>query len=256
MRLRTVLVDDEPLALDLLRVLLSACEDIQIVAECENGRKAISWLQSNPVDLLFLDVQMPKIDGFGVVERVGLQHLPPTVFVTAYHEHAVRAFDVHAVDYLTKPVEAPRLRTALERVRMKIDAESALLTREQLTAVLNGLRTGEESKAYTSRFLVKDGDKEILLASEKIDWIEAADYYCCLHAGNRSYMLRESISDLSGELDPRQFVRIHRSSIVNLDRIREIYRDGQGEGSVVLTTGPSLRMSRSGRQKLLESGRI
>jgi two-component system LytT family response regulator len=99
---------------------------------------------------------MPKIDGFGVVERVNLQHLPPTVFVTAYHEHVVRAFDVHAVDYLTKPVEAPRLRTALERVRKKIDAESALLTREQFTAVLNGLRTGEESKAYTSRFLVKD----------------------------------------------------------------------------------------------------
>jgi two-component system LytT family response regulator len=255
MRLRTVIVDDEPLALDLLRALLTAHEDIQIVAECENGRQAIAWLQSNPVDLLFLDVQMPKINGFGVVERVGLQHLPPTIFVTAYHEHAVRAFDVHAVDYLTKPVEAPRLRTALERVRKKIEAETALLTREQLTAVLNGLRTGEESKSYTSRFLVKDGEKEILLASEKIDWIEAADYYSRLHVGSRTYMLRESITDLSGKLNPHRFVRIHRSSIVNLDRIREIYRDGQGEGSVVLTTGPTLKMSRSGRQKLMESGR-
>ncbi len=255
MTLRTVLVDDEPLALDLLRVLLAAHQDIQIVAECENGREAIACLQSNPVDLLFLDVQMPKIDGFGVVEHVGLQHLPPTIFVTAYHEYAVRAFDVHAVDYLTKPVEAPRLQMALERVRRKIEAETALLTREQLTALLNGLRTGEESKPYTSRFLVKDGEKEILLSVEKIDWIEAADYYCCLHVGGRSYMLRESIADLSGELDPHRFVRIHRSSVVNLDRIREIYRDGQGEGTVVLTTGPTLRMSRSGRQKLMESGR-
>lgn len=255
MTLRTVLVDDEPLALDLLRVLLAAHLDVQIVAECENGREAVAWLQSNPVDLLFLDVQMPKIDGFGVVERVGLQHLPPTIFVTAYHEHAVRAFDVHAVDYLTKPVEAPRLRTALERVRRKIEAETALLTREQLTAVLNGLRAGEEPKPYASRFLVKDGEKEILLTSEKIDWIEAADYYCCLHVGIRTYMLRESIAELSEKLDPRQFVRIHRSSIVNLDRIREIYRDGQSEGSVVLTTGSTLRMSRSGRQKLMEAGR-
>jgi len=255
MRLRTVIVDDEPLALDLLRALLAAHEDVQIVAECENGRQAIAWLQSNPVDLLFLDVQMPKIDAFGVVERIGLQHLPPTIFVTAYHEHAVRAFDVHAVDYLTKPVEAERLRTALDRVRRKIEAETALLTRDQLTAMLKGVRTGEDTKSYTSRFLVKDGEKEILLASERIDWIEAADYYSRLHVGNRSYMLRESITELSGTLDPRQFVRIHRSSIVNLDRIREIYRDGQSEGSVVLATGATVRMSRSGRQKLMDSGR-
>jgi len=255
MKLRTVIVDDEPLALDLLRALLAAHEDIQIVAECENGRQAIAWLQTNPVDLLFLDVQMPKIDGFGVVDRVGLQLLPPTIFVTAYHEHAVRAFDVHAVDYLTKPVEAPRLRTALERVRRKIEAETALLTREQLTAVLNGLRRGDELKPYTSRFLVKDGEKEILLASEKIDWIEAADYYSRLHVGSRSYMLRESITDLSGKLDPRRFVRVHRSSIVNLDRVREIYRDGQTEGLVVLTTGTRIRMSRAGRQKLTEVGK-
>lgn len=255
MKLRTVIVDDEPLALDLLRSLLAAHEDIDIVAECENGRQALAWLQSNPVDLLFLDVQMPKIDGFGVVERIGLQHLPPTIFVTAYHEHAVQAFDINAVDYLTKPVEAPRLRMALERVRRKIDADRALLTREQLTAVLNGLRPSEESKCYTSRFLVKDGEKEILLASEKIDWVEAADYYSRLHVGTRTYMLRESITDLSEALDPRHFVRIHRASIINLDRVREIYRDGQSDGSVILTTGVTLRMSRTGRQKLLESGK-
>jgi two-component system LytT family response regulator len=256
MMLRTVIVDDEPLALDLLGVLLAEHEDIQIVAKCKNGREAISCIQSTPVDLLFLDVHMPGIDGFDVVEQVGLQHLPPTIFVTAYREHALRAFDVHAVDYLTKPVNAERLAKALGRVREKIASKIALLTQEQLAAVLNGLSDmAHGPDRYASRFLVKDGGKEILLASEKIDWIEAADYYCCFHVGSRRYMLRESITDLSGKLDPRHFVRIHRSTIVNLDRIREIYRDGQSDGSVVLTTGTTLRMSRSGRQKLMELGK-
>ena len=256
MRLKTAIVDDEPLARELLTVLLADHQDIQIVAQCKNGKEAISCLKSTPADLLFLDVEMPGTNGFDVVEQVGLQHLPPTVFVTAYREHALRAFDVHAVDYLTKPVNEERLATALDRVRKKITAEAALLTQEQLTAVLNVLRdVGNESKSYSSRFLVKDGEKEILLPAEKIDWVEAADYYCCLHVGARGYMLRESIADLSDNLDPRHFVRIHRSSIVNLDRIREIYREGQTEGSVVLTTGQQLRMSRSGRQKLIELGK-
>jgi two-component system LytT family response regulator len=257
MSLQTVIVDDEPLALDLLRLLLAEHKDIEIVAQCQNGEEAISWLRSNPVDLLFLDVQMPELGGFDVVEQVGLRHLPTTIFVTAYHEHAVQAFDVHAVDYLTKPVEPERLGLALERVRRKIAAETALMTQEQLTAVLKGLRnSSEESKSYSSRFLVKDGEKEILLSVEKIDWIEAADYYSCLHVSSRRYMLRESIADLSNKLNPRQFVRIHRSSIVNLDQIHEIYRDGQTEGTVVLAGGQRLRMSRAGRQKLTELGKV
>jgi two-component system LytT family response regulator len=160
------------------------------------------------------------------------------------------------VDYLTKPVEAERLRTALQRVRKKIAAETALLTREQLTAVLSGLRTGEDSKSYASRFLVRDGEKEILLSIEKIDWVEAAEYYCCLHSGGRSYMLRETISDLSERMDPRQFVRIHRSAVVNLDRIAEIYRDGAAQGSIRLIGGQMLKMSKSGRERLLALGKI
>jgi two-component system, LytTR family, response regulator len=256
MTLRTIVVDDEPLARELLRTLLAEHEDIHVVAQCQDGEEAISYLQTKPVDLMFLDVQMPETGGFDVVGRLGLQHLPPTVFVTAYHEHAVRAFDVQAVDYLTKPVSAERLATALERVRKKIAAETALLTQEQLTAILSGLRgKSTEPKSYSSRLLVKDGEREILLASEKIDWIEAADYYCCLHVGNRGYMLRESIADLGEKLDPNQFVRIHRSSIVNLDRIQEIYRDGQTAGSVVLANGRKLRMSRRGRLRLTDLGK-
>lgn len=256
MSLKTVVVDDEPLALDLLRLLLTDHKDIEIVAECHNGREAVSWLQSKPADLLFLDVQMPEMGGFDVVEQVGLQHLPPTIFVTAYHDHAVRAFDVHAVDYLTKPVEPERCKTALDRVREKIAAKAALMTQEQLTAVLSGLReVSTEAKTYPSRFLVKDGEKEILLAAEKIDWVEAADYYCCLHVGRRRYMLRESIADLSNKLNSRQFVRIHRSFIVNLDHVQEVYREGQTENAVVLRDGQRLKMSRTGRQKLMEIGR-
>jgi two-component system, LytTR family, response regulator len=253
MTLKTVIVDDEPLARDLLRALLVEHEDIEIVAQCEDGEEAVSYLQTKPVDLLFLDIQMPEMGGFDVVEKLGLRQLPPTVFVTAYHEHAVRAFDIHAVDYLTKPVDAERLALALERVREKIAAKAALLTQEQLTAVLNGLRNNG-SNLYTSRFLVKDGEKEIFLPVEKIDWIEAAEYYCCLHANGHRYMLRETITELDKNLDPQRFIRIHRSAIVSLDRIREIYREGT-DGSVVLTNGQKLRMSRAGRQKLIEAGK-
>ncbi len=256
MTLRTIIVDDEPLARDLLAALLVDHDDIHVVAQCRDGQEGISYLQTKPVDLMLLDVQMPETGGFDVVERLGLQHLPPTVFVTAYQEHAVKAFDVHAVDYLTKPVTAERLALALDRVREKIAARTALLTQEQFAAVLKGLRSGEEAKSYVLRILVKDGEKEILLPVEKIDWMEAADYYCCLHSNGRSYMLRETISDLSARMDPRKFVRIHRSAIVNLDRIAEIYREGMAQASLRLADGQVLKMSKSGRERLLELGKI
>ena len=256
MNLKTLIVDDEPLARDLLSLLLADHEDIEVVAKCQNGQEALSYIQEKPVDLLFLDVQMPEMGGFDVVEQLGIRHLPPTIFVTAYHEHAVRAFDVNAVDYLTKPLDGERLGTALERVHEKIASKAALLTQEQLASVLKGIRNStEESKPYSSRFLVKDGEKEILLPVDKISWIEAAAYYCCLHSSGRRHMLRETITDLSDKLDPRQFVRIHRSSIVNLDHIREIYREGHADGSVVLIDGQKLRMSKAGRQKLTELGK-
>lgn len=256
MSLKTAIVDDEPLALDLLKILLAEHKDIEVIAECRNGAEAVSTLQSKPIELLFLDVQMPEMGGFDVVEQIGVRKLPPTIFVTAYHEHAVRAFDVQAVDYLTKPVEAERLRMALERVHRKIAAEMALLTQEQLASLLHGLRANEASKSYALRFLVKDGEKEILLSAEKIDWVEAAEYYCCLHAEGRRYMLRETIADVSERLDPKRFVRIHRSAVVNLDRIAEIYREGVSQSSIRLRGGELLKMSRAGRERLLALGKI
>lgn len=256
MKFRTVIVDDEPLARQLLALQLAHHSDIEIVSECKNGKEAIAYIQSMPVDLLFLDVQMTKLNGFDVVSQIGVQHLPPTVFVTAYHEHAVRAFDVHAVDYLTKPVDPERLALSLQRVREKIAAKMALLTHEQFSAVLASMRTSpKEAKQYPTRFLVRDGEKEILLPVDRIVWVEAAAYYCCLHSGGRGYMIRESITDLNEKLDPRQFVRIHRSSIVNLSFVKEIYRDGLSDSSIVLHDGQKLKMSKVGRQKLVEIGR-
>lgn len=182
---------------------------------------------------------------------------PPTIFVTAYHKHAVKAFDVNAVDYLTKSVNSGRQAVALDRVREQMAAKSALMTQGQLSAVLDSLRNSTEQQTqYLSRFLVKNGVKEILLPVGRIDWIEAAEYCCCLHTNGRRYMMRETVTDLSSKLDPNQFVRIHRSSIVNLSQTRAIYREGPLDGSIVLTNGKTLRMSEAGRQKLNEIGRI
>jgi two-component system LytT family response regulator len=256
MILRTVIADDEQEARELLKLYLAQQEGIHVVGECQNGRETIAYLKSEAVDLLLLDIEMPGLGGFDVVEQVGLRNLPPTIFVTAYNEYAVRAFEVQAVDYLTKPVEPKRLVQAIDRVREKITAKSALLARSQLDAVLTALQANEVTKPYPTRLLVKDGDKEILLPVESIEWIEAAEYYCCLHANKRRYLLRETITDLSNKLDSGRFVRIHRSAIVNLNFIREIYRDGQGDGSIILSNGEQIRMSRSGKQRLLEIGKL
>jgi two-component system LytT family response regulator len=255
--LRTVTVDDEPLARERLRLLLADEPDVHIVTECKNGVEAIAYLQSQPVDLLFLDIQMPRVDGLEVVQEIGMLHLPPTVFVTAYQEYAVRAFEIQAVDYLTKPVDPLRLKLAMERVREKLAAKTALLTQAQFAAVLDGLRGPSESRsAYITRLMVRAGVKDILVPAQSIEWIEAADYYSCLHVKGRTLMLRETVSDLCRKLDPISFVRVHRSAIVNLNYVREIYREGSDEGTVVLLDGQRLRMSRAGRQKLNEIGRL
>jgi two-component system LytT family response regulator len=256
-KLRTITVDDEPLARERLKLLLAAEPDVHIVSECKNGAEAITYLHSQPVDLLFLDIQMPHIDGLGVVQEIGMLRLPPTVFVTAYQEYAVRAFEIQAIDYLTKPVDPQRLKLAMERVRARLAAKTALLTQAQFVAVLDGLRGPAHARApYISRLIVRDGVKDVLVQAQSIEWVEAADYYSCLHVKGRALMLRETVSELCQKLDPVTFVRVHRSVIVNLNYVREIYREGSDEGIVVLLDGQRLRMSRAGRQKLNEIGRL
>jgi two-component system, LytTR family, response regulator len=256
MKLRTLIADDEPLARERLRMLLSQDEDVQIVSECRNGREVLAALKDSQIDLLFLDIEMPGRGGFGVIEQTGPARMPIVVFVTAQNHYAIRAFEVHALDYLTKPVEAERMRATLVHVKERLASQRALLTQEQLKAVLATADADMPPRQdYPIRLLVPDGTKDFFVNVNDIDWIEAADYYSCLHVGTRKLMLRETIKQLASTLDPSKFVRIHRSVIVNVARVSEIFREGRGEGAVILTDGQRVRMSRLGWQCLLETSR-
>jgi two-component system, LytTR family, response regulator len=257
MRLKTLIADDEPLARERLRFLLSGDEEIEIAGECRNGREVVAALKERRIDVLFLDIQMPGRGGFEVFEQIGPANMPVTVFVTAHNQYAVQAFEVHALDYLTKPVEQGRLQAALAHIKERIASQAALLTQEQLKSVLACLENGNNlPKERPKRFLVHNGTKDLFVNVDDIEWIDAADYYSCLHVGAKNLMLRETIKQLAGTLDPRKFVRIHRSVIVNVEYLQEIIREGQNEGSVVLTNGQRLKMSKAGWQKLLEVSRI
>jgi two-component system, LytTR family, response regulator len=256
MKLKTLIADDEPLARERLRFLLADDHEIEIVEECRNGREVVSALKSKPVDLVFLDIQMPGSTGFEVIEKVGTAHMPTTVFVTAYSGYAVKAFEVHALDYLTKPVEPERLQIALAHVKESIAAKTALHTHAQLSGLIESLKKTEpEGKAYPLRLLVPNGTKDTFVTVAEIEWIEAADYYARLHVGGRTLMLRETIKQLSVALDPGRFVRVHRSAIVNVEHVREILREGRTEGWIVLSSGQRIKMSKAGWQSLLAATR-
>ena len=252
MKLTTIIADDEPLARERLRFLLSSDEEICVVGECRNGREVIAALKERRIQVLFLDIQMPGRGGFEVIEQVGPVHMPVTVFVTAHNQHAIRAFEVQALDYLTKPVEPERLQATLARVKERVASSAALSNQEQLKSALESLANGAGAKRdYPKRLLVPGGRKDSFVNVDEIEWIEAADYYCCLHVGTKSFMLRETIKQLAETLDPEKFVRIHRSIIVNVDRVQEIVREGRSEGSVSLINGQRLKMSKAGWQQLL-----
>jgi two-component system LytT family response regulator len=256
MKLRTLIADDEPLARERLRFLLSADEQIEIVRECRNGKEVIAALKDKQYDVLFLDIQMPGVSGLEIIEQIGPAHMPATVFVTAHNHYAVKAFDVHALDYLTKPVEPERLQSALDRVKEKLASQAALATQEQFKFALAALRSeSHEQKEYPKRLVVPNGAKDSFVNVEDIEWIEAADYYSCLHVGTKSLMLRETVKQLAETLDPRKFVRVHRSSIVNIGQVREILREGRSEGWVLLANGHRLKMSKSGWDALLAATR-
>jgi two-component system, LytTR family, response regulator len=248
--LQTVIADDEPLARERLKLLLAPDRDIEIAAECRNGVEVISTLKTRHTDLLFLDIQMPGKDGFEVIEEIGLPNMPMTVFVTAHNEYAVEGFEVHAVDYLVKPIERERLENALARVKKRIRLEEVFAAREEISSALNALRSAAGQAAYPQRLLAKHGNTESVVSVNDIEWIEAADYYACLHAGGKTHLLRESIRALETKLNPNKFVRLHRSVIVNIEHVREIHRDGRTEGWVLLSTGERVRLNKKGWQKL------
>jgi two-component system LytT family response regulator len=252
MKIKALIADDEPLARERLSFLLSGQEEVEVAGECRNGKEVIAALKKSRFDVLFLDIQMPGRSGFEVIEQIGPAQMPVTVFVTAHNEYAVQAFEVHALDYLTKPVEPERLQATLVRVRERIASQAALMTHEQMRSVLSSLENGGVPRQdFPRRLLVHNGAKDSFVNVNEIDWIEAADYYACLHVGTKSFMLRETIKELSNTLDSAKFVRIHRSIIVNVEQVSEIFREGQSEGSVVLKNGQRLRMSKAGWQSLL-----
>lgn len=251
MTLRTMIADDEPLARERLKMLLASDPDVEIVAECRNGNEVVRSLKATKTDLLFLDIQMPGRDGFEVIEEIGPANTPITVFVTAHNEHAVNAFEVHALDYLVKPIERKRFEQTLARVKERVQLEEAFAAREQISSAVKALRQVAPTPDRPQRFLTRSGNTASVVSVGDIEWIEAADYYVCLHTGGKQHLLRESIRALEAKLDPKKFIRLHRSAIVNLDYVREIHRDGQAEGWVLLSTGARVRLNRNGWRKLI-----
>ena len=254
--IRTLLVDDEPLAREGLRVRLGVVNDVEIVGEAGDGPEAVEQLLALRPDLVFLDVQMPGIDGFGVLERVAADHLPLVIFVTAFDEFALRAFEVNAIDYLLKPIAGTRLEESLARVRRELGTEGSGGTRERVVRLLDTVRSESEpgppaGPTLRGRFLVREGDRYLVIKAGEITWITAAGNYVELHLGARSVLLRMTLSELERQLDPGRFARIHRSTIVALDEIREIVPEWHGDSEVILRSGQVLRMSRKYRGRLL-----
>ena len=251
--IRTLVVDDEPLAREGTRMLLEGDPEIAVVGEAGSGREALAQIVALRPDLVFLDVQMPEMDGFAVLSALAPGPLPAVIFVTAYEGHALRAFEVHALDYLLKPFDDERFADALGRAKAQLRLR-ALGQQPQLQALQAALGhagdAGEVSeRAPASRLAIKDGSRVVFLRTEEIDWIEAADYYVQIHAGGKSYLHRETMMSLERRLDGEQFVRIHRSAIVNRRRIREL-SSSRREAIVVLEGGATLKVARSQRDKL------
>jgi two-component system, LytTR family, response regulator len=256
MKLKAIIADDEVLAREGLRLLLSGDPDIEVVAECSNGRETIATLKEHRADVLFLDIQMPGTDGFQVIDQIGVSQMPVIVFITAHNHYAVQAFEVEALDYLTKPVETERLQQTLRRVKERVASHAAPVTQEQFHSLLASLNDGAPARSeYVKRLVVPNGAKDSFVAVNDIEWIEADSYYARLHVGPKTFMLRETIKQLANTLDPKKFVRVHRSAIVNIDHVREILREGQNKGWVVLSNGQRLKMSKPGWQSLLDASR-
>jgi two-component system LytT family response regulator len=247
MRLNTLLVDDEPLAREGLRMLLARDPDVAGVHEARNGREAVEAIRRLHPDLVFLDVQMPEMDGFGVVREIGAERMPPVIFVTAHDRHAVAAFEISALDYLLKPVTAERFAAALERAKARLRAQPDEDASRQILSLLEGMAAPGR---YVKRFAVRSGGTTLLVPAEDVDWIGAAENYVELHCGRSTHLVRAAMNTLEKSLDPAVFLRIHRSVIVNLSRVRELRSAEHGEYVVTLHDGVRLQSGRAYHEAL------
>ncbi|HEX2217651.1 MAG TPA: LytTR family DNA-binding domain-containing protein [Gemmatimonadales bacterium] len=261
MEIRTLVVDDEPLAQRRITRLLKHEPDVTVVGVANNGREAVEAIRAHTPDLVMLDVQMPGMGGFDVVRALDPERMPVIIFITAYDSYALQAFDVHALDYLLKPFKAIRFREAIERARAQI-AQRQPLARAQLRAVAEEMSRKVESTepplpldeepgaSPLTRILVRDQGKMFFVRTADVDWFESDGNYIRIHIGERQHMIRGRINNLERRLDSDQFVRIHRSTVVNLDRIKEVYAWFGGDYMVVLADGTQLKLTRKHRDRL------
>ncbi|WP_338446847.1 LytTR family DNA-binding domain-containing protein [Pelagerythrobacter marensis] len=257
MTIRTIIVDDEKLAIQGLQVRLEPFEDVEVIDTCANGREAIRKIKTEKPDLVFLDIQMPGFDGFSVVKGVMEIEPPLFVFVTAFQEHAIRAFEANAVNYLMKPVDPDKLADTIERVRLRLSEKRSAEEAEKLLNVLSEVAPdaaeefvdseSEASDRFEKLINVKDRGQIFRVEVSSIEHIEAAGDYMCIYTGDNSLILRETMKDLERRLDPRKFQRVHRSTIVNLDQVRQVRPHTNGECFLVLDSGAEVKVSRSYR---------
>lgn len=269
-KIRIAIVDDEPLAREYIRNLLSKHDDCEIKIESGNGKDAVKRISGSAVDLVFLDVQMPEMNGFEVIEKIGADKMPFVIFVTAYDKYALPAFEIHALDYLLKPFNESRFAKALERARNHLQKEDMSKFAGRLLAFLETYNSSSSAKIvvselreaglpdirnaailkYVKRIPVKEKDKVLFILTNDIDWIEAADYYIKIHTKGSSFLLRETLQKLETQLDPEKFVRIHRNAIVNLDKIEQITVNAYDKYAVKLLNGKVLDLSRRRKERI------
>jgi len=242
-----LLVDDEPLAREGLRMLLSGDADVAAIYEAKDGSEAVRAIRDLRPDLVFLDVQMPEMDGFQVVREIGADHMPAIVFVTAHDEHAIQAFEINAIDYLLKPVSRERFTRALARAKSRLGSRPADETSRKIVSLLESLAAPPR---YLKRLAVRSAGKTIFVEMKDVDWIEAAENYAQLHVGRSAHLVHVAMNTLEKSLDPEIFLRVHRSAIVNIARIRELQPASHGEYMLTLTNGVRLQSSRTYNEKL------
>jgi two-component system LytT family response regulator len=248
-KIRALIVDDEPLARRRIKSLLAHDQSVDVIGECSDGYKAVSSISELSPDLVFLDVQMPAMDGFEVIKTIGAEQMPTVIFVTAYDQYALKAFEVNALDYLLKPFNRSRFQKTLERAKTMIKGLQSGPVNNQLLSLLGDLQREQQTPA---RFIIKAGGRVVFLRVEEIDWMCAVGNYVRLQAGRDSHLMRETMTGMEAKLDPASFMRIHRSTIVNLDRVKEVQPWAKGEYVVIMRDGTRLIMSRRYRERLNE----
>jgi len=242
MRLKVLIADDEPLARQGLKLLVSGDARVGSIGEARNGREAVAAIRDQQPDLVLLDVQMPRMDGFGVVQAVGVDRMPSVIFVTAHDQYAVRAFEISAVDYLLKPVTAERFQTAFARATSRLQAPAADDSARQMITMLDAMA---HPPRRLSRFAIRSAERTIFVPVQAVDWIEASQNYVCLHVGEARHLVHVSMNSLEAALDPDCFLRVHRSHIVNLARIRQVWSLVRGQHVIELASGARVPSGRT-----------